>query len=136
MGSVKMAGLLGRLQALSEHQVSRNALWLVTGQATNFLLQAIFFLLLTRLLGVSEYGIFSGALALIALATPYSSLGTGMLFMRYVTTDRSQAGLYWGNALLVPASVTILIAVFFSFAGPAITHTRSHSIFVVLAIAN
>jgi O-antigen/teichoic acid export membrane protein len=59
-----------------------------------------------------------------------------MLFMRYVTNDRSYAGLYWGNALLVTTSVTLLIAVIFYFAGPAITHTQSHMIFFVLAIAN
>jgi O-antigen/teichoic acid export membrane protein len=129
-------GLLGRLGSLRRHQVSRNALWLVAGQSANFLLQAIFFLLLTRLLGVNEYGIFSGALALITLATPYSSLGAGMLFMRYVSSDRSQAGLYLGNALVVTTTVTLLIAVVFYFAGPAITHTQSHLIFFVLAIAN
>jgi O-antigen/teichoic acid export membrane protein len=128
--------LLDRLRSLRRHQVSRNASWLVAGQAANFLMQAIFFLLLTRLLGVNEYGIFSGALALITLATPYSSLGTGMLFMRYVTTDRSQAGLYWGNALVVTTSMTLLIAVVFYFVGPAIAHTQSHLIFCVLAIAN
>jgi O-antigen/teichoic acid export membrane protein len=133
---IKVPGLLDRLRSLRRHQVSRNASWLVAGQSASFLLQAIFFLLLTRLLGVNEYGIFSGALALITLATPYSSLGAGMLFMRYVTTDRSQAGLYWGNALLVTTSVTLLIALIFYFVGPVITHTQSHLIFFVLAIAN
>ena len=128
--------MLDRLHALRRHPVSRNALWLAVGQAANFLLQAIFFLLLTRLLGVTEYGIFSGAFALVTLATPYSSLGAGMLFMRYITADRSQAGLYWGNALVVTASMTLLIALVFYFAGPAITNTRSHLIFIVLAFAN
>jgi O-antigen/teichoic acid export membrane protein len=128
--------MLDRLRSLRGHQVSRNASWLVAGQLANFLLQAIFFVLLTRLLGVNEFGIFSGALALITVATPYSSLGTGMLFMRYVSLDRSQAGLYWGNALVVTTSVTLLIAVVFSFAGPAVTHTQSHMIFFILAFAN
>ncbi len=131
-----MAGLLHRFKALREHQVSRNASWILLGQGANFFLQAAFFLLLTRLLDVNEYGIFSGAFALINLATPYSSLGAGMLFMRYVTADRAQAGTYWGNTLLVTSTVSLLIAVVFYFAGPAITHTQSHLIFFVLAIAN
>jgi O-antigen/teichoic acid export membrane protein len=128
--------ILDRLHALRKHQVSRNALWILMGQGANFFLQALFFLLLTRLLGVTEYGIFSGAYALINLAAPYSSLGAGMLFMRYVTADRSQAALYWGNTLVVTTSVTLMIAIAFSFAGPAITHSQSHLIFFVLAISN
>jgi O-antigen/teichoic acid export membrane protein len=131
---------LGRLQdrfkALREHQVSRNASWILLGQGANFFLQALFFVLLTRLLGVTEYGVFSGAFALVSLTTPYSSLGAGMLFMRYVTADRAQAGVYWGNTLLVTTAVSLVFAVSFYFAGPAITHTRSHVIFFVLAIAN
>jgi O-antigen/teichoic acid export membrane protein len=131
-----MAGMLDRLHQLRRHPVSRNALWLGAGQVANFLLQAIFFLLLTRLLGVTEYGIFSGALALITLATPYSSLGAGMLFMRYVTADRSRAGLYWGNTLVVTTAMTVLIGIVFYFVGPSVTHTQSHLIFFVLAFAN
>ena len=52
------------------------------GQGANFFLQAAFFLLLTRLLGVTEYGDLQRRLRRsINLATPYSSLGAGMLFM-------------------------------------------------------
>ncbi len=131
-----MPGILDHLKKLREHQVSRNASWILLGQGANFFLQALFFVLLTRLLGVTEYGIFSGAFALISIVTPYSSLGAGMLFMRYVTADRNQATVYWGNTLLITASVSALIAVVFFFAGPAITHGQSRLIFVVLAIAN
>ncbi len=131
-----MAELFDRLKRLRDHQVSRNALWILTGQGANFFLQAAFFLLLTRLLGVTEYGVFSGAFSLINLAMPYSSLGAGMLFMRYVTEDRSKAGLYWGNTLLLTTMVTLAIATVFYFVGPTVNHTQSHLIFLVLAIAN
>ena len=109
---------------------------MLIGQGANFLLQALSFVLLAHLLGVTEYGIFSGAYALISLATPYSTLGAGMLFMRYVSADRSQAGLYWGNTLVLTTSVSLLIALVFYFAGPAIAHIQSHLIFILLAIAN
>ncbi len=131
-----MPEVFDRLKRLKDHQVSRNALWILVGQGANFFLQAAFFLLLTRLLGVTEYGVFSGAFALINLATPYSSLGAGMLFMRYVTEDRSKAGLYWGNTLLLTTTVTLVLAAIFYFAGPAINHTQSHIIFLILAVAN
>ena len=131
-----MPGLSDRLKRLKGHQVSRNASWILAGQGSNFFLQALSFLLLARLLGVTEYGIFSGAFALISLATPYSALGAGMLFMRYVTADRSQAAVYWGNTLLVTTVMSLLIATIFFLFGPSIAHTQSRLIFFVLAIAN
>ena len=131
-----MKVLLLRLSQLRQHRVSRNASWIFLGQGTNFLLQAGYFVLLARLLGVKEYGVFAGVFAVVNLVTPYSALGAGMLFMRYVTLDRSKAATYWGNSLVVTAAATVLIAVALFLAGPALTKTHNSLIFVVLVVAN
>jgi O-antigen/teichoic acid export membrane protein len=131
-----MKGLLMRFAQLRQHRVSRNASWMFLGQGTNFLLQAGYFVLLARLLGVKEYGVFAGAFAVVNLVTPYSTLGAGMLFMRYVTLDRSKAAIYWGNSLAVTAAATVLIAGALFLAGPALTRTHNSLIFVVLVVAN
>jgi len=128
--------LLMRFAQLRQHRVSRNASWIFLGQGTNFLLQAGYFILLARLLGVKEYGVFAGAFAVVNLVTPYSTLGAGMLFMRYVTLDRSKAAIYWGNSLAVTAAATVLIAGALFLAGPALTRTHNSLIFVVLVVAN
>src|SRR5271155_1711353 len=109
--------LLLRFAQLRQHRVSRNASWIFLGQGTNFLLQAGYFVLLARLLGVKEYGVFAGAFAVVNLVTPYSALGAGMLFMRYVTADRSKAATYWGNSLIITAVATTVIAVVLFFIG-------------------
>jgi O-antigen/teichoic acid export membrane protein len=109
---------------------------MMLGQGANFLLQAISFILLARLLGVTEYGVFAGAFALVNIVTPYSSLGANMLFMRYVSADRARAGVFWGNALIVTAAATAAIAVAFYFIGPRLTHIHSSTMFVTLAVAN
>ncbi len=106
------------------------------GQAMNFLLQAAYFVLLARLLGVKEYGVFAGAFAIVNLVTPYSALGAGMLFMRYVTADRTKAATYWGNSLVITTAATAVIASALFFVGPILTRTHNHLIFVVLALAN
>ncbi|AXC12936.1 polysaccharide biosynthesis protein [Acidisarcina polymorpha] len=131
-----MSRITDFVKRLREHQLSRNASWILIGQGANFLLQAIYFVFLARLLGVTEYGIFAGAFALVSLVTPYSSLGAGMLFMRYVSADHTKAGVYWGNALLLTSTVSVLMTVAFFFVGPPIAHINSRLIFVVLAIAN
>jgi len=81
----------------------------------NFFLQAAYFILLARLLGVTEYGIFAGAFSLVNIVAPYTKLGSNMIYMRYVTADRSKAAVYWGNALLITAGISILVAVVFFF---------------------
>ncbi len=131
-----MPSFLARLQGFRDHRVSRNASWIFLGQGANFLLQAGYFVLLARVLGVREYGVFAGAFAIVNLVTPYSALGAGMLFMRYVTADRSKAATYWGNSLIVTTVATVMIAGALFFIGPAVTKTGNHLLFVVLVVAN
>jgi O-antigen/teichoic acid export membrane protein len=118
------------------HKTARNASWMLVGQGGNFLLQAGYFILLARLLGVNEYGAFAGAFALVNIISPYSALGGGMLFMRYVIADRSKAGLYWGNAVLTTSLLSLAIAIALYFAGPGITGVHSPLMFVALTIGN
>jgi O-antigen/teichoic acid export membrane protein len=102
-----MLRVLEKLQRVRRHQVSRNATWILLGQGANVLLQAGYFVLLARLLGVREYGVFAGAFAVVNLITPYSTLGAGMLFMRHVMVDRARAAVYWGNSVAITAVATV-----------------------------
>ena len=131
-----MARLLRWLHHARNHRVSRNASWVLLGQGANFLLQAGYFVLLARVLGVQEYGVFAGAFAVVNLVTPYSALGAGMLFMRYVTADRSRAATYWGNSLVLTTAASLVIAAALFFAGPLLTKTDHHLLFLVLVLAN
>ena len=70
-----MAGFFEFLDKLTKHRISHNASWIFLGQGANFLLQAGYFVLLARVLGVREYGVFAGAFAIVNLVTPYSALG-------------------------------------------------------------
>jgi O-antigen/teichoic acid export membrane protein len=124
------------LEGLKQHHLSRNASWIFLGQGSNLFLQAGSFILLAQLLGVKEYGLFAGTFAFVNMVTPYSALGAGMLFMRYVSADRAQAAVYWGNSLAVTSVATVLIACALFFVGPVLTKTPSHLIFVVLVVAN
>src|ERR1700689_324758 len=123
-----MLGVFKKLQKVRQHQVSRNATWILLGQGANLLLQAGYFILLARLLGVKEYGVFAGAFAVVTLVTPYSALGAQMLFMRYVAVDGEGAATYWGNSLAVTTAATVFIGCVLFFAGPALTRTHDHLI--------
>jgi O-antigen/teichoic acid export membrane protein len=78
----------------------RNAAWLFAGQGLSFVVQAAYFIVLARLLGTTQYGLLSGAVALVAVVSQYSTLGSGLIFLRYVSPDHSRFRLYWGNILM------------------------------------
>jgi O-antigen/teichoic acid export membrane protein len=127
----------GRLfRRLCNHQLARSASWLAIGQGANFLLQAACFLLLARLLGVTSYGIFAGVFALVNTVTPYSPLGSAMLFMRYVSMDPSMARLHWGNTVVTIVAVSILLCGVVSWAGSILVGPSRIEMIVVLVVAN
>ena len=72
-----MSSLCHELRRVRESPLFRNASWLLAGQGLGVLLQAIYFVVLARLLGPQEYGVFIGAFAFTGIVACYSTLGTG-----------------------------------------------------------
>jgi len=74
--------------------------------------QTFYFIVLARLLGATQYGILAGATALIAVASQYSSLGSGFVVLRHVSPDLSKFRLYWGYVLtstLLAGTVIVVV---------------------------
>ena len=69
------------------------------GQVISVVMQAVYFAILARLLGATDYGIFAGAFAFTNLAAQYSTLGSGAIFIRYVSEinrgSRSIGGIFF-----------------------------------------
>ena len=124
------------LTRIRQSRMARDAGWLMGGQGLSFVLQAAYFVLLARVLGVEQFGVFAGASAFVALATPFSSLGAHILFMRYVTADPRQFSRYWGNILLsAVAANTLLLAVLWA-AAPYLLSPASAAVIVPVTLAN
>lgn len=95
---------------LTSSALVRNSSWLMAGQGMSVVVQACYFIALARLLGTHQYGLLVGATALIALVSQHSSMGSGFIFLRYVSPDLSKFGVYWGYvivATLLGASVIV-----------------------------
>ncbi|MGH9519983.1 MAG: oligosaccharide flippase family protein, partial [Terriglobales bacterium] len=107
---------------------------MLAGQGLNLLIQVGYFILLARLLGVKEYGIFVGALAFVSLATPYSGLGSGLLFVQYVSSNTENFAAYWGNILLSTLGVGALITVPLYLIAPHLLNPASASIILLVAL--
>ncbi|MGH9560576.1 MAG: oligosaccharide flippase family protein, partial [Terracidiphilus sp.] len=122
------------VQRLRTSSLAQNAGWMLAGLGTNLILQAGYFVLLAHLLGVVEYGIFVGALAYVSLATPYSGLGSGLLFVQYVSSNAENFAAYWGNILLSTLCIGALIAALLSFIAPHLLNPGSASIVLLVAL--
>ncbi|WP_431229540.1 oligosaccharide flippase family protein [Paenarthrobacter nicotinovorans] len=72
---------------------------LLVGQLTRLGLQAVYFVLLARMLGASGYGSFAAALALSALVTPFTSLGANTLMLKNVARNNESAASEWKRAV-------------------------------------
>jgi O-antigen/teichoic acid export membrane protein len=78
----------------------KNSLWMFGGQGLSLFTQAAYFIIIARLLGTNEYGLIVGATALVSILSQYGALGSGLLFLRYVSPDHSAFPRYWGNVLI------------------------------------
>jgi O-antigen/teichoic acid export membrane protein len=121
---------------LRKSSLAHNAGWMALGQGGNFFLQAGYFLLIARILGVTEYGVFAGVFALVNTVTPYSSLGSSMIFMRYVSADRNSAQVYWGNTCCTIVVTSLLMTGVLAIAGAKLLGPGSLGLIVVLVLSN
>jgi len=116
--------------------IARNAGWMMAGQGIGVVSQAIYFVVLAHLLGAVEFGIFAGAYAFTNLAAPYSPLGTGTVFLRYVSLDRNQSKAYWGNVVMVTATIGGLLVVGLHLLGRHLLNPSSAHLVALAAFAN
>ena len=94
-------------------RLRHQAAWLLSGNGAAVLFQALYFLLMGRMLGAREYGAFVGVVALINVLSQFSSLGMEMVLLRTIARDRSAFATTWSRALMVSAGgfVVLLLAV-------------------------
>jgi hypothetical protein len=114
--------------------MAQNAGWLFAGQGLGLVLQAGYFVLLARLLGPLQYGIYAGAFAFASLVAQYSALGTGTVFLRYVSSDHSAFDVYWGNILVVTSVVGGGLVVALDLLGSRLLNPASAALVLLAAI--
>ena len=87
--------------------LAQGSVWMLVGQGSSVIAQALYFALIGRLLGSAGYGLIVGACAAVSLLSQYSSLGSGLLLVQNVSRKRSAFSSYWGSALLTLASLSL-----------------------------
>jgi O-antigen/teichoic acid export membrane protein len=114
----------------------QNASWLFAGQGLSLVAQSFSFIVLARLLGTTQYGLLAGAIALVSVVSQYSALGSGLLFLRYVSPDHSRFRLYWGNVLMSILLLGGLLAVALRLSGHWLLGAASVPLLLPIAIGD
>ena len=125
-----------RLRKTLGGTIAVNSIWLVSGQGLSLVAQAIYFVVMARLLGTLQYGLFVGVSASINLVGHYSSLGSGLIFLRYVSPDHSRFPEYWGNILLSTLSLGTILVLIFAGLSPWFFHSTLLRMVIMLSISD
>jgi O-antigen/teichoic acid export membrane protein len=89
--------------------LARNTLWMTLGQGFKLAIQALYFTLMARSLGVNNYGAFVAVVALVGIVFPFGSLGSGNLLLKNVSRDKCLFATYWGTALGITSIVSLIL---------------------------
>jgi O-antigen/teichoic acid export membrane protein len=92
-------GLMRFIDRMKRSSFARDIGHLTAGQGLRLVIQAVYFVLIARILGPSRYGAFASIVALTGVLTPFSGLGMSNLFIKNVRSGRRGAALCWGNGL-------------------------------------
>lgn len=131
------AGILHtEARRLRESQLGHNTGWIFLGQGVSVVCQAGYFICLGRLLGATEYGIYVGAVALVALLAQYSALGSHSVFLRYVSPEPRNFPRYWANVVVTTMSLGSIFAAVLTWAGPHVSHFCSHGMLACIALGD
>jgi O-antigen/teichoic acid export membrane protein len=89
------------IDRLMQKPIVQGTLWLLFGKGMRLVLQAAYFVIIARTLGVENYGAFVGTTALVAIVSPFIGLGIDTLLLKNVAKNRDLLREYWGNAILM-----------------------------------
>jgi O-antigen/teichoic acid export membrane protein len=133
-GGVYLDTKKGSMRDLLRGRLAKNASWMFLGQGVSFAVQACYFILLARLLGANQYGIFVGAAAAVSLLSQYSTLGSGLVMLRQVSRHNSEFPQYWGNVLITTLSVGFPVILALAWFGKWMVGPASASVIVLVAV--
>lgn len=125
------------LKAQIKSRLARNTLWMSMGQGLRLLVQAVYFTVIARALGASNYGSFVGVAALVGILYPFGAMGSGHLLIKSVARDKGMFSIAWGKALVTTAiGGAILVAGVILLSRTVLPGTIPVHLVVVVAIAD
>src|ERR1700730_4205809 len=98
-----------QVDLLRKSTLARNSGWMLLGQGLKLVIQALYFTVIARSLGVQNYGAFVGVVGLVGIMSPFGTLGSGRLLIKNVVRDGRQFKKNCGLALLTTLSSSSIL---------------------------
>jgi O-antigen/teichoic acid export membrane protein len=125
-----------KIDRLLEQRIVRDTLWLLVGKGMRLVLQAAYFVMIARTLGVANYGAFVGTTALAAIVSPFVGVGIDTLLLKNVAKDRQLFREYWGNALWMVLVSGIGLMVGLALVRPIVLPSISPLLILLVAVSD
>jgi O-antigen/teichoic acid export membrane protein len=107
---------------------------MLLSQGLRLVLQAGYFVIIARTLGVEQYGAFVGVTAFVSIAAPFATLGGGNLLIKNVSRNREVFAEYWGNALLLITVGSCGLALMLALFAPVVLPATISPLILILAL--
>ena len=129
--------MIKKLKATLGSKMARNSGWMLVGQLSRVVLQAGYFFLIARSLGVTEYGAFVAITSLVMIVSPFSGLGAGNIIIMKVARDPAHFAQSWGKALFLGLSTGVVLgAVVILIANVALPKGISQQTILLVAVSD
>jgi O-antigen/teichoic acid export membrane protein len=129
--------VIKKLKATLGSKMARNSGWMLVGQLSRVVLQAGYFFLIARSLGVTEYGAFVAITSLVMIVSPFSGLGAGNIIIMKVARDPAHFAESWGKALFLGLSTGVVLgAVVILIANFALPKGISQQTILLVAVSD
>ncbi|MEK5139243.1 oligosaccharide flippase family protein [Priestia sp. FSL W8-0001] len=101
------------INKLKGNLLVQNTMWMLLGLGGKTVLQLGYFVIIARSLGVDDYGVFTGVVALALILSPFSNLGLGHTLVKKVSRDKQQFNKQWGKTLFVTVFLGFVLSILF-----------------------
>jgi len=81
--------------------LARNTGWMLIGQGVRLIIQAGYFVIIARSLGVQQYGAFAAVTAMVAILSPFVGLGSDSLIIKNVARNFELLDECFGNGVVL-----------------------------------
>ena len=108
--------------------------WTIFGYVFRLGIQGIYFILLARTLGISEFGKFSAILALVNILAPFAGLGAGNVMVLQISRNQSLYKTYFGKSLAIYGFTFVFLS-FVAIICEMLIKKEANTILIVLGLA-
>lgn len=122
--------------ALLSNSLAQNAAWILLGQGMSILCQGAYFVLLARLLGPVEYGVYAGVFAMVAILSAYCTLGSQFTLLRHVSPAPEKLAHYWANVLVTTLTIGSVFVGILVWTVPRMAHLYSWRLVLCAAVGD